>query len=88
MKIKTLTSNQSRVANNHPFYLLNQLIIMTQATIRIFGNMIYLDFFNSSEVYSIKGFDTLRKAKNYARKFNITLVDKMSNKIKEFEYND
>ena len=61
---------------------------MTQATIRIFGNMIYLDFFNSSEVYSIKGFDTLRKAKNYARKFNITLVDKIPKTIKDFEYYD
>lgn len=68
--------------------LINYSSTMTQATIRIFGNMIYLDFFNSSEVYSIKGFDTLRKAKNYARKYNITLVDKMPNKIKEFEYND
>jgi len=76
------------INQSHIFYLLTKLNTMTKATIRIFGNMIYLDFFNSTEVYSIKGFDTLRKAKNYARKYNITLVDKMPNLIKEFEYND
>ena len=35
----------------------------------------FLNFYNSKEVYSIKGFDTKRKALNYAKKYNIELAD-------------
>ena len=58
------------------------------AFINQIGNRVFLNFFNSKEVYSIKGFDTIRKAKNYANKYNYKLVDKMPNYIKEFEYLD
>ena len=52
------------------------------------GNRFFLDFFNSKEVYSIKGFDTERKAKNYAKKYGYTLHDKLPAHIHEFIYND
>ena len=61
---------------------------MTKATITTVGNMSYLDFFNSKEVYTVKGFDTERKAKNYAKKWGIVLFDKLPENVKEFQYND
>ena len=32
-----------------------------KATIETMGNQTFLNFFNSKEVYSVKGFDTVRK---------------------------
>lgn len=52
------------------------------------GNMTFLDFFNSKSVYTVKGFDTERKARNYAKKYGITLFDKLPDGVKEFEYCD
>lgn len=36
-----------------------------------------LAFFNSKEVYSIKGFDTKRKALNYAKKYGYEIYSKL-----------
>ena len=44
-----------------------------KATITTLGNMVFLNFFNSKEIYSVKGFDTVRKAKNYAKKYGYTV---------------
>lgn len=49
------------------------------------GNMVFLNFYNSSSVYNIKGFDTVRKAKNYANKYGYTLTEKKPSLIKEYE---
>jgi hypothetical protein len=56
------------------------------ATISTLGNMSFLNFFNSKEVFSIKGFDTERKAKNYARKYGYTVFEKLPEGVKCFEY--
>jgi len=56
-----------------------------KAVIKTFGNMTFLHFFNSKEVYSIKGFDTERKAKNYAKKFQIELFEVLPAGISEYE---
>lgn len=37
----------------------------------------FLHFFNTTEVYSMKGFDTARKAANYAKKFGYELFETM-----------
>lgn len=37
----------------------------------------FLNFFNSKDVYYVKGFDTKRKALNYAKKYSVTLFEKM-----------
>jgi hypothetical protein len=50
--------------------------------------MIFLNFFNSKEIYSIKGFDTARKAANYAKKWNIEVFAELPSEVKQFEYND
>ena len=59
-----------------------------KATIRTYGNMTFMDFFNSSSVFSIKGFDTVKKAKNYAKKWNIEVFESLPTGVKEFQYND
>jgi hypothetical protein len=41
----------------------------------------FLNFYNSKEVYSRKGFDTARKAKNYAKKYNIELTETLPDNI-------
>ena len=58
------------------------------ATITKISNMVFLNFFNSKEIYSIKGFDTYRKAKNYAIKYGYNLFDELPIDIKDFQYND
>ena len=57
-----------------------------KATITTIGNQAFLNFFNSKEVYSIKGFDTVRKATNYAKKYGYTIYDKLPEGVKDFEY--
>jgi hypothetical protein len=51
--------------------------------VELSNNMIVMNFYNSKEVYNQKYFDTLRKAQNYAKKYNVTITD--SNK--ELEVN-
>ena len=58
------------------------------ATVTQKGNMVFLNFFNSKNVYSIKGFDTVRKANNYAKKYGYTLNNKLPDGVREFEYCD
>lgn len=41
----------------------------------------FLNFFNSTEVYSRKGFDTKRKALNYAKKYSCTIFTEMPKMI-------
>jgi hypothetical protein len=57
-----------------------------KATITTISNMCFLNFFNSKEVYSIKGFDTIRKAKNYAKKFGYTLFEKLPDGVEDYNY--
>ena len=57
-----------------------------KATITTISNMCFLNFFNSKEVYSVKGFDTVRKAKNYATKYGYELFDKLPNGVSDFDY--
>lgn len=52
------------------------------------NGVFFLNFFNTKEVYSIKCFDTERKARNYAKKYGYTLHDKLPSFITEFIYND
>jgi len=59
-----------------------------KAVAKQIGNMAFLDFFNSKEVYSIKGFDTLRKAKNYAAKWGYTLYDELPEGVSEYKNNN
>jgi len=40
-----------------------------------YSNVFRLVFFNSKEVFNIKYFDTERQAKNYCKKYNVTLVE-------------
>lgn len=61
---------------------------MKSVTIQQMGNMCFLNFFNSKSVYSIKGFDTMRKAKNYANKWGYEIFDNLPIGIKDFEYCD
>ena len=58
---------------------------MKNALIYSVGNMVFLGFFNSKEIYSIKCFDTFRKAKNYAKKFNYQLFEKLPENIAAFD---
>lgn len=48
----------------------------SKATLKQVNNMFSLNFFNSKEVYSIKFFDTKRKAMNYAKKYNVVIEEK------------
>lgn len=57
-----------------------------KATITTLGNMVFLNFFNSKEIYSVKGFDTVRKAINYAKKYGYTVYEKLPEGVREFEY--
>jgi len=41
----------------------------------------FLKFYNSKEVYYIKGFDTERKAKNYAKKTGAELTNELPENI-------
>lgn len=41
----------------------------------------FLNFFNSKEVYARQGFDTKKKAINYAKKFNIELTEVLCENI-------
>lgn len=41
----------------------------------------FLNFYNSKEVYSRTGFDTKRKALNYAKKYNVELTETMPEAI-------
>ena len=41
----------------------------------------FLNFFNSTEVYARQGFDSLRKALNYAKKYGVELHETMPNSI-------
>lgn len=59
-----------------------------KAYLRKLGKIYFLDFYNSQEVYSIKAFESERKALNYAKKYAIKLTDKKPDTIKEFEYHD
>lgn len=58
------------------------------AIITTTGNQSFLEFFNSKEVYSVKGFDTARKAKNYATKWNIKIHENLPVGVSEFQYCD
>ena len=57
-----------------------------KTTIKTIGNMVFLNFFNSEEVYSVKGFDTVRKATNYAKKYGYTIYEKLPEGVRAFEY--
>jgi hypothetical protein len=59
-----------------------------KATITILRNRVFINFFNSKEVYSIKGFDTVRKAKNYANKCKCELFENIPLGVGEFQYCD
>lgn len=61
---------------------------MTNAIVTKIGNRYFLDFFNSKEVYSVKGFDTERRARNYAKRCNITLHAELPQGVSQFQYND
>ena len=49
------------------------------------GHMIFLEFFNFSEVYAIKGFDTIRQAENYANRHKCTIYLTLPKYVKQFE---
>jgi len=57
---------------------------MTKAFLNNIGNMTFLGFFNSKEVYSIKGFDTQRKAENYAKKYGYEIHYKLPEGIEQY----
>jgi hypothetical protein len=59
-----------------------------KATITTIGNQVFLNFFNSKEIYSVKGFDTERKARNYAKKYGYQLFDVLPAGVNEFQYCD
>lgn len=59
-----------------------------KATITTISNMCFLNFFNSKEVYSVKGFDTVRKATNYAKKYGYTLHNTLPEGVNDFQYNN
>lgn len=57
-----------------------------KAIITTVSNMCFLNYFNSKEVYSIKGFDTVRKARNYAKKYSIEVFEQLPDGVSDFEY--
>ena len=65
---------------------------ITQEAIKLFEfynpNQTFLGFFNSKQIYSIKGFDSVRKAQNYAKKYGYTIFEKLPAGVKDFEYWD
>ena len=58
---------------------------MKKALLSNIGNMSFLGFFNSSRVYSIKGFDTERKARNYANKFGYEIFTELPAGVADYE---
>jgi hypothetical protein len=50
------------------------------------GQMVFLYFFNSKEVYSLKGFETERKARIYAKKYGYTLFETLPEGVAEYQY--
>ena len=48
------------------------------------SGIVFLLFFNSTEVYSKQPFDTLCKAKNYAKKYGYTLHESLPENIDAF----
>ena len=66
-----------KAINNH-----TKNLIFMKAHIKTLANdYTFLNFYNSKEVYSRKGFDTARKAKNYAKKYNIELTETLPDNI-------
>ena len=59
-----------------------------KATITTLSNRTFLNFYNSRCIFSIKGFDTVRKANNYAKKWGIEVSETLPEGVAEFEYND
>ena len=59
---------------------------MTKAIMTTKGQMTFLQFFNSTEIYSIKGFDSIRKAANFAKKNDITIFQNLPAEVTSFEY--
>lgn len=57
---------------------------VTNVAIKKLGGMYFVDFFNSKEVYSTKGFDTERKAKNFCKKYGYKVHDRLPEGV-EFE---
>lgn len=55
-------------------------------TITKIANMAFLNFFNSKEVYSVKGFDTVRKAANYAKKYGYKIHETLPQGVNDFQY--
>jgi hypothetical protein len=47
----------------------------TATIVELKNGYTFVNFFNSKEVYSRKGFDTKIKALNYVKKYNIIIVD-------------
>ena len=58
---------------------------MKKVFINKLGNMVFLNFFNSKEIYSVKGFDTERKARNFAKKFGYEVFEKLPAGIGQYE---
>lgn len=61
---------------------------MANVKIRKVGNMVFADHFNSSEIFLVKGFDTERKARNYAKRNGYKVVDEIPETVSEFQYWD
>ena len=59
-----------------------------KVTITILSNVGFLNYFNSKEVYAIKGFDTERKARNYCKKYNVTIFETLPENVGDFQYCD
>lgn len=57
-----------------------------KVAVKTLGNYSYLWFFNSKEVYLVKGFDTERKATNYAKKYGYEIFTELPSGIREYEY--
>lgn len=56
-----------------------------KATITTIGNWSFLNFFNTKEIYSQKGFETVRKAKNYATKYGYEIFETLPTGVSQFE---
>ncbi len=57
---------------------------MKTAFINTMGNQTFLDFFNSKEVYQVKGFDTERKARNYAKKWGYEVYETLPEGVGDY----
>ena len=55
-----------------------------KATITTISNKCFLNCFNSKEIYPVKGFDTVRKANNYAKKYSIEVFETLPTNVSEF----